>query len=84
MGTLSCADTAPVIAHKAQSTVATLLFAAVCLRYLPPVFQWAFSRAVLAPDLQACGAVRGVGACWGVVAEKYRLIVFGRYPYAEQ
>ena len=67
-----------------QSTLATLLFAALCLRYLPPVFQWAFTRAVLAPDLQACGAVRGVGACWGVVAEKYRLIVFGRYPYAEQ
>ena len=67
-----------------QSTLATLLFAALCLRYLPPVFEWAFTRAVLSPDLQGCGAVRGVGACWGVVVEKYRLIVFGRYPYAEQ
>ena len=26
----------------------------------------------------------GVGACWGVVAEKGRLIVFGRYPFDEQ
>ena len=24
------------------------------------------------------------GACWGVIAEKYRLILFGRYPYEEQ
>ncbi|MDP2133339.1 MAG: amino acid ABC transporter permease, partial [Sulfuritalea sp.] len=23
-------------------------------------------------------------ACWGVVAEKYRVILFGRYPYEEQ
>jgi general L-amino acid transport system permease protein len=25
-----------------------------------------------------------VGACWGVVAEKNRLIIFGRYPFEEQ
>ena len=36
------------------------------------------------PDADACQAARGIGACWGVVAEKYRLIIFGRYPYEEQ
>ena len=25
----------------------------------------------------------GHGACWAVIAEKYRLILFGRYPYEE-
>ena len=35
-------------------------------------------------DNAACRAASGVGACWGVVAEKGRLILFGRYPYAEQ
>jgi general L-amino acid transport system permease protein len=35
------------------------------------------------PDAQACHPVE-VGACWGVVAEKYRLIIFGRYPFDEQ
>jgi general L-amino acid transport system permease protein len=25
-----------------------------------------------------------VGACWGVVTEKYRLIIFGRYPFEQQ
>jgi general L-amino acid transport system permease protein len=29
-------------------------------------------------------AARGIGACWGVIAEKYRLIIFGRYPFEEQ
>ena len=37
--------------------------------------------AVLRPDADACQAARGVGACWGVIAEKYRLIIFGRYPF---
>ena len=39
--------------------------------------------AVAAPDYAACKAA-GTGACWGFVAEKWRLIVFGRYPYEQQ
>ncbi len=34
------------------------------------------------PDAAACHAAHG--ACWGVVAEKYRLILFGRYPFEQQ
>ncbi|MDH4396290.1 MAG: amino acid ABC transporter permease [Limnobacter sp.] len=44
---------------------------------------WAVWSAVFEPSLQACKAAAGEGACWGVVAEKWRLILFGRYP-AEQ
>lgn len=47
-------------------------------------FLWAVPNAVFKPDTDACQAVRGVGACWGVVAEKHRLIIFGRYPYEQQ
>ena len=54
-----------------------LLFAAWAL---PPVFDWVFGNAVWRADEQACQAARGAGACWGVVAEKYRLILLGRYP----
>ena len=43
---------------------------------------WGVTHAVFAPDLAACRAASG--ACWGFVAEKYRLILFGRYPYEEQ
>jgi len=44
---------------------------------------WGLFSAYWLPDHEACRA-DGVGACWGVVAEKYRLIIFGRYPFEEQ
>ncbi len=47
-------------------------------------FVWAVPHAVFAADADACQAARGIGACWGVVTEKHRLIIFGRYPYEEQ
>jgi general L-amino acid transport system permease protein len=54
------------------------------LAYLSLQFlDWAIFRAAWRPDYEAC-RVDGVGACWGVVTEKYRIILFGRYPYEEQ
>lgn len=47
------------------------------------LLDWGVVRAVAAPDYAAC-KLPGRGACWGFVAEKWRLIVFGRYPYDEQ
>jgi general L-amino acid transport system permease protein len=57
---------------------------AVGIYYLPGFFGWAVTHAVLAQDANLCQQARGTGACWGVVAEKFRLIVFGRYPYEQQ
>jgi len=31
-----------------------------------------------------CQNAKGTGACWAIIADKYRLILFGRYPYDEQ
>jgi general L-amino acid transport system permease protein len=48
-----------------------------------PFVQWAFIDAVWGarpPDACAVGGA----ACWAVIYEKYRLILFGLYPYAEQ
>jgi general L-amino acid transport system permease protein len=45
---------------------------------------WAVPNAVFRPDADACQAALGIGACWGAVTEKHRLIIFGRYPYEEQ
>lgn len=45
---------------------------------------WALLQAVFAADADACRAAAGRGACWGFVAEKHRLILFGRYPYEAQ
>ncbi len=67
-----------------RSTLATLLFGGLLLWVLPGLLRWMVGSAVFAPDPDACQAARGVGACWGVITEKYRVILFGRYPYEEQ
>jgi general L-amino acid transport system permease protein len=61
----------------------TLLVLALLLLAIPPAWHWGVGSAVFAADNDACRA-EGVGACWGVVAEKGRLILFGRYPFDEQ
>ncbi len=66
------------------NTALTLILVALLALLLPPLFSWAILHAVYGADNDACRAAYGSGACWGVVAEKGRLIVFGRYPYAEQ
>lgn len=67
-----------------RTATATVLLGALLLWAVPPMLDWTLFSAVWRPDLEACKAARGEGACWGVIAEKYRLILFGRYPYAEQ
>ena len=49
--------------------------------------QWGIANAVwLTPanDSSACKAARGLGACWAVIPEKYRFILFGTYQFDEQ
>lgn len=57
--------------------IALLLWAA------SSALRWAVFNAVTAADADACQAARGVGACWGVINEKARIILLGRYPLAE-
>ena len=73
------------------SSAVTLVLAYVILRGVWAFIDWAFIHAVwtvpqgaTGPNTAACRAVIGVGACWAVVTEKYRFILFGFYPYAEQ
>ena len=68
--------------HDLPTTLATLVFGALLLWLLPGLLGWAVGSAVWAPNLEACDA-EGAGACWGVVAEKYRVIFLGRYPVEE-
>ena len=62
----------------------TLLLGAVLLAVLPQILSWGIAHAVWTADADQCNAARGTGACWGVIAEKYRSIIFGRYPFEEQ
>lgn len=66
-----------------RTSLATVLIGGLLLWLLPQFLQWAVFSAVWRPDFEAC-RTDGVGACWGVVAEKYRLIILGRYPFEEQ
>jgi general L-amino acid transport system permease protein len=66
------------------SAVFTLLMVAVIAYLLPQLLNWAVFQAVGTANAEQCQAARGVGACWGVVTEKFRLIIFGRYPFDQQ
>ena len=63
---------------NALFTVLLLLFAGKCLHSF---IEWAFVEAVWRPDANACRAA--AGACWGFIAEKYRFILFGTYPFEQ-
>lgn len=66
-----------------KTTLATLIVGGVLLWLVPQILNWAVFKAAWLPNYEACRA-DGVGACWGVIAEKYRVIIFGRYPFEEQ
>jgi general L-amino acid transport system permease protein len=73
------------------STAVTLVLAYLIARAVWGFVDWAFIHAVYSvpqgptqPDTSACRAAEGTGACWALVREKYRFILFAFYPYAEQ
>ena len=65
------------------NTVISLLVLGVIVWAGTNLFQWAVVNAITAANADACQAARGIGACWGAVNEKGRLILMGRYPLAE-
>ncbi|HEX9462257.1 MAG TPA: amino acid ABC transporter permease [Alphaproteobacteria bacterium] len=69
------------------NTAITLVIAYFLIKVLVAVLSWALFNAVWTVEnnnTQACRAVQGMGACWAVIAEKYRFILFGTYPYEQQ
>ncbi len=66
------------------NSIITVLIGLLLLYLIPHAWSWLVSNAVWQANLEKCNAARGTGACWGVISEKYRIIIFGRYPYAEQ
>ena len=49
---------------------------------VPDLVRWAFVDAVwYTPDAAQCHAA--AGACWAVVPEKYRVMLFGTFPYEQ-
>ena len=69
------------------SSIMTLLLLFVLGKACIGLWQWGIANAiwtVSGNDTSACRAVRGLGACWAVIPEKYRFILFGTYPFDEQ
>jgi general L-amino acid transport system permease protein len=73
------------------STALTLLLGYLTIRFTVDFIAWAVIHAVWSvpysaegrPDTTVCQNARGIGACWAIITDKYRLILFGRYPYEE-
>ena len=69
------------------SGVITLLVGFVLVKAAVGLVQWAFLNAIWTVpgnDTNACRALHGLGACWAVIGEKYRFILFGTYPFDQQ
>ena len=74
------------------SSAVTLVFGYFLLRLAFSLVNWGLINAVWSvpnltngnPDPSACRAVHGIGACWAAVHDKWRLTLFGRYPFDEQ
>ena len=72
------------------STAVTLLLGYLLLRWAVGFVEWAFINAIWTvpsvngqPQTQGCRDLRGSGACWAVIGEKHRFMLFGTYPYDE-
>ncbi len=60
-------------------TIITLFF---LWKTVPPLFEWAFLDGVWLTGGEACRQAEG--ACWSVITENLRFIIFGFYPYKLQ
>src|SRR6201994_3884281 len=69
------------------STITTLILAVVLGKAIVNLVAWGILNAVWTVpgnDTSTCRAAHGIGACWAVIPEKYRFILFGTYPYDQQ
>lgn len=64
------------------NTLVTIACVALLVVTVPPLLQWAIIGAVWSSaDPAQCRAAEG--ACWALIEQKHRLILFGLYPFAE-
>jgi general L-amino acid transport system permease protein len=69
------------------STIVSLLLIALLGKAFVSLVQWGYWNAVFTvpgDQTAACRSIRGLGACWAVIPEKYRFILFGTYPFDQQ
>ncbi len=64
------------------NSILTIVVLFTLWKTLPPFIQWTFIDSVWFTGPEACKA--GNGACWSIVTENIRFILFGFYPYELQ
>lgn len=69
---------------SAPNAIISVFLLALAMWLLFKAVDWGVLHAVFAADADRCQAARGTGACWGVINEKARFILLGRYPQEEQ
>jgi general L-amino acid transport system permease protein len=68
------------------NTAVTLVLAYLLIRWIVGFVEWGIVNAIWSvPDnqTQACRDLKGTGACWAVITEKHRFILFGTYPFEQ-
>ena len=74
------------------STAVTLALGYLIVRWTIGFIDWGLIHAVWTvperapglPNANACLVAKETGACWAVIADKWRFMMFGRYTFAEQ
>ncbi len=70
-----------------QNTAVTLVVLYFAAKAALGFLSWSLFNAVWTVpgnNTEACRATHGIGACWALIHEKYRFILFGTYPYEQQ
>jgi len=73
------------------NSLVTIALAYFIVKYAIGFVDWAFIHAIWSvpndaagrPDTSSCRDNKGLGACWAVINEKHRFMLFGTYPYEQ-
>ncbi|MFN9334974.1 MAG: amino acid ABC transporter permease [Alphaproteobacteria bacterium] len=72
------------------STAVTLAMGYLLIKFTLSFVDWAFVNAIWSvpsnaqgPQTQICRDLQGSGACWAVIGEKHRFMLFGTYPFEQ-
>ena len=73
------------------NSLVTIALAYFIVKYAIGFVDWAFVHAIWSvpndaagrPDTSSCRDIKGLGACWAVINEKHRFMLFGTYPYEQ-
>src|SRR5258708_21590699 len=69
--------------NSAFNTILTLLALWAIVATVPGFVDWAFVHAHWHAGTGRECQEAGAGACWAFIGEKWRFILFGRFPYEE-